>query len=65
MQAQDSSDPTGVVDTSGHGSKEITRARQRKSNAALSLAMAGANWKDIARTCGYPTPRAAKVAVEL
>lgn len=64
MQAQDSSDQTGVADLSGHGSKEVTRARNRKAKAALAYSIAGADWKQVARQCGYPTPRAAKVAVE-
>jgi len=65
MQAQDSNDPTGVVVVAGKHSKELTRARKRKANAALALSLAGADWKQISRSCGYPTPRAAKVAVEL
>lgn len=65
MQAQDSSDPTGVAIVEGHHSKELTRARGRKANMALALSLGGADWKDIARACGYPTARAAKVAVEL
>lgn len=65
MQAQDSSDPTGVANLSPRGGKELSRARNRKAGAALSMSLSGADWKQIARSCGYPTPRAAKVAVEL
>lgn len=65
MQAQDSEHPTGVSIVEGTGSKELVRARTRKASAALALSLAGADWKQIAKTCGYPTPRAAKVAVEL
>ena len=60
---QDSTDPTGIAQD-GPPSKEATRARQRKANAAYRMALSGANWKQIARVCGYPTERAAKVAVE-
>ena len=61
---QDSSDPTGISEDN-KPSKEANRARQRKANAAYKMALSGANWKQIARVCGYPTERAAKVAVEL
>lgn len=59
--SQDSNDPTGV---SGGQGRSLARARERKANAALSLALAGAEWTQIAMSCGYPTPRAARVAVE-
>jgi hypothetical protein len=65
MQAQDSTDATGVALVSGRPGKELTRARTRKADAALALKYAGADWPDIARTLGYPTARAAMVAVEL
>lgn len=58
---QDSSDPTGV---SGPEQGGIVRARERKANAALQLKTAGASWYEIAETLGYPTARAALVAVE-
>jgi hypothetical protein len=61
---QDSSHPTGIS-TEGKTQPEAVRARQRKANAAYRMALSGANWKQIARVCGYPTERAAKVAVEL
>ena len=63
--AQDSSDPTGVRDDSERGNSEVSRARDRKANAALELAMnEHASWIEIAEVLGYPTARAAKVAVE-
>lgn len=58
---QDSNDPTGV---SGPNRGNANRARERKANAALALALAGAEWTQIAMSCGYPTARAARVAVE-
>jgi len=63
--AQDSEDPSGVRDESTRGNAEVARARNRKANAALQMANAGANWIEIAEVLGYPTPRAAKVAVEV
>lgn len=66
MQAQDSTHETGVAVVEGtRGGKEVTRARDRKAKSALALSLQGANWRTIARQCGYPTERAAKVAVEL
>lgn len=63
--AQDSSDPTGVRDDSASGNSEVARARERKANAALQLVMDdGASWIEVAEVLGYPTARAAKVAVE-
>jgi hypothetical protein len=63
VQAQDSSDPTGVVSTNPRDN-ETLRARDRKANAALQLRVAGADWDDIAQVIGYPTGRAALVATE-
>lgn len=63
--AQDSSDPTGVAKVGDvNGSKEIVRARERKANAALDMAIHGAGWDKIAEVLGFPTPRLARVAVE-
>lgn len=64
MMAQDSSDSTGVVVAEGKADKSTERARERKANAALKLALDDVSWKKIARTLGYPTERAALVAVE-
>lgn len=64
MHAQDSTDPTGVANLAPTAGKEVVRARQRKANSALALHLSGADWKQVARQCGYPTPRTAKVAVE-
>ena len=63
MIEQNSEDPTGVSsDNDAHSN--LVRARSRKANAALSLALAGASWPEIAEAVGYPTPRLALVAVE-
>jgi hypothetical protein len=65
MQQQDSSDPTGVAavnDSTNHTA--ITRARNRKANAAVSLKLSGATWGEIAEALGYPTARQALVATE-
>lgn len=69
MQHQDSSDPTGVsndyVNHRGHTNPQnATRARTRKSHAAISMRIAGATWTEIALALGYPTARAALVATE-
>lgn len=67
MMEQNSSHPEGVSgddDSVPKGQNSLRRARQRKSNAALQLALAGATWSEIAHTLGYPTPRLARVAVE-
>lgn len=66
MQAQDSSHPTGVdtVEDGDRGGSALTRARDRKANAALQLKFSGASWEDIAETLGFPTARMARVAVE-
>jgi hypothetical protein len=60
---QDSTDPTGVNDEGTPG-KEVTRARDRKANAALAMRLSGATWEDIASVLGFPTERAALVAYE-
>jgi hypothetical protein len=63
VQQQDSSDPTGV--SSDRDTRVPTiRARERKANAALQLALAGADPTTIAEACGYPSARAARVAIE-
>ena len=62
---QDSSHPTGVIDTSPRGSSGATRARLRKAKAALELRKWGYTWDTIAKDLGYPTGRAALVATEL
>lgn len=68
---QDSTHPTGVgVDgpdrrkKTDWGQDVAVAARGRKAEAALSLRLSGASWTDIARTLGYPTPRATMLAVE-
>lgn len=62
--AMDSRDTTGVAATNDRA-PEATRARERKANAALELRIKyRASWDDVAETIGYPTPRAAMVAVE-
>jgi hypothetical protein len=38
--------------------------RNRKADAALSLRLSGATWTEIALALGFPTPRAAMLAVE-
>ena len=70
--SQDSTDPTGVKDLThggrypagSGGNTEVRRARDRKANAALNLRKYGASWTEVAQTLGYPTARAALVAVE-
>jgi hypothetical protein len=67
VQFQDGNDPTGVGGgAKGHRSpgNEASRARARKSNAAIQLRLAGATWEEIAISLGYPTPRQALVATE-
>jgi hypothetical protein len=72
MQEQDSDDPTGVKgEAAGNHAggrvvpgNSVTRARNRKSNAAIQMRLAGASWTEICVALGYPTPRAALVAVE-
>jgi hypothetical protein len=63
VQQQDSTDPTGVA-TDGKSHATVHRARERKSNAALEMRLAGASWDDIAEVLGYPTARQAIVATE-
>lgn len=63
MMQQDSSDPTGVSSNNG-GDSALSRARNRKAAAALQMAIAGAEWNEIAFVLGYPTAREARVAVE-
>jgi hypothetical protein len=64
MQRQDSTHPTGVSTTDHKAKVNTIRARERKANAALSLALAGAEPEQIAESVGYPTARAARVAIE-
>lgn len=66
MQAQDSTDPTGVAahKRMNDPGNYAGRARQRKANAALQMRLAGATWHEIASGLGYPTPRTAMVATE-
>lgn len=69
---QDSNDPTGVAGKAAGNGKNgeivagnaVSRARNRKANAAIQMKLAGATWPEIAMVVGYPTPRAALVAVE-
>lgn len=61
---QDKTDPTGVRDTSPAGSSSAIRARERKAAAALALRKDNVSWDEIAEVLGYPTARAALVAVE-
>lgn len=64
---QDSTDPTGVrapVRTRDDPGSAAGRARNRKASAALTLALGGMGWDDIALAVGYPTARTARVAVE-
>jgi hypothetical protein len=58
---QDSSHPTGVTGTK---SRELTKARMRKAEAALDMRHRHIGWQEIAETLGYPTPRHALIAVE-
>jgi hypothetical protein len=64
VQAQDSSDPTGVRPDHGRGGSTLARARTRKANAAVALRLSGATWGEIAEALGYPTARQALVATE-
>lgn len=64
MQAQDSTHPTGVSVTGREHTNAVIVARNRKAAASLQMALAGSNWTEIATAMGYPTPRAARVAVE-
>lgn len=66
--SQDSNEPTGIQGQTSGGTgatgNSVARARQRKANAAVQLAIAGATWDEIAISLGYPTARTARVAVE-
>lgn len=67
MMSQNSEDPTGVsAPERKHNAPgtSVARARQRKANAAIQLALAGATWDEVAEVVGYPTARTARVAVE-
>src|SRR6476659_8539786 len=64
IQAQDSSDPTGVAVVEGKADKATTRARERKANAALRLVLDDVPLRKVAKSLGYPTERAVLVAVE-
>lgn len=64
MHKQDPNEPSGISDDSEKGGSMVSRARNRKANAALQLRIAGASWSEIAESLGYPTPRAALVATE-
>lgn len=60
---QDPTHPDGVVSTTGSNG-ELTRARDRKANAALDLRLAGYSWEEVAEIVGYPDARAAQVNIE-
>jgi hypothetical protein len=64
--SQDSSDPTGIKapERKQNSPNPASRARNRKADAALSLAIGGVGWNDIASALGYPTGRTARVAAE-
>jgi len=64
MQSQDSGDPTGVNGHSNGTANSVALARNRKASAALQMRLAGATWPEVCKGVGYPTPRAAMVAVE-
>ena len=59
---QNPDDPSGV-EWDGEG-RRPDRQRERKAAAALQMRLAGATWAEIAIALGFPTPRAALVAVE-
>lgn len=61
---QDPTEPTGIKDLTPKGNSEVSRAVNRKANAALELAMAGYSWDDIAGSLGYPNASTAQAAVE-
>jgi hypothetical protein len=63
VQAQDSNHPTGVSIV-GRTQVSGSRARLRKTNAAIALRLGGASWSEIAEALGYPTARQALVATE-
>jgi hypothetical protein len=62
---QDPTDPTGVADDTPRGNSEVTRARNRKANAALQLHIAGLTVDEIAEQLGYPDGGAVRVSIEL
>lgn len=65
MLQQDSTSETGITDNTPRGNSTVARAKDRKANAALQMRIeANASWDEIAEGLGYPTPRAAMVAVE-
>lgn len=67
MISQDSTDPTGIRSPARRNTDPggtAGRARNRKANAALALAVGGMGWDDIATSVGYPTGRTARVAAE-
>ena len=65
MQRQDATDPTGVaVVNASTDHVTISRARQRKANAAIQMRLGGARYDEIAEVLGFPTARQALVAVE-
>src|SRR4051794_33818119 len=54
VQAQDSSDPTGVAKVDATlDQRSLRRARARKANAAIQMKLAGATWDEVARALGY------------
>lgn len=61
---QDSASPTGISDDTPRGNSAVTRAKDRKANAALQMRLAGATWNEVAEVIGYPTARQALVATE-
>lgn len=68
MMAQDSTEPTGIAGKPGGHDRpgnSVSRARNRKANAALELWIQGVDPETICKVVGYPTPRAVRVAVEL
>src|SRR5207253_5499840 len=63
----DSTHPTGVAgQTPGRGvpGNAVSWSRNRKAAAAVELRIQGATWTEVCAALGYPTPRAALVAVE-
>lgn len=60
---QDSTDPTGVAATGGD-KKAVERARDRKANAAIQMKVNGSDYDEIAEVLGFPTARAALIAIE-
>lgn len=64
----DSSHPTGVSDDGAETRRgrtaTVTKERNRKADAALSLRLSGGSWGEVAEAVGYPTPRQAMMAAE-